>query len=137
YERGLAYRAEGQQWWCPKDRTILANEQVEGGRCWRCGTPVERKTLPQWYLRITAYADRLLDDLAMVDWPEPIKAMQRNWIGRSPGADVQFAVEGSDETITVFTTRPDTLYGVTYLALAPEHPLVARLTAPDEQEAVA
>ena len=137
YERGLAYRAEGQQWWCPKDRTILANEQVEGGRCWRCGTPVERKTLPQWYLRITAYADRLLDDLAMVDWPEPIKAMQRNWIGRSPGADVQFAVEGSEETITVFTTRPDTLFGVTYLALAPEHPLVARLTAPEVQEAVA
>ncbi len=137
YERGLAYRAEGQQWWCPTDRTILANEQVEGGRCWRCGTPVERKTLPQWYLRITAYADRLLDDLERVDWPEPIKAMQRNWIGRSAGADVQFAVEGGDETITVFTTRPDTLYGVTFLALAPEHPLVARLPVPDAQEAVA
>jgi leucyl-tRNA synthetase len=137
YQRGLAYRAEAQQWWCPNCKTILANEQVEGGRCWRCGTAVARKTLPQWYLRITDYAERLVDDLELVDWPESIVAMQRNWIGRSEGADVQFAVEGSDEQITVFTTRPDTLAGVTFLALAPEHPLVESVAAPEARDAVA
>jgi leucyl-tRNA synthetase len=137
YHRGLAYRAEAQQWWCPNCKTILANEQVESGRCWRCGTLVERKTLPQWYLRITDYAERLLADLEQVDWPEAIVAMQRNWIGRSEGADVQFAVEGSGETITVFTTRPDTLAGATFLALAPEHPLAEQLPVAEAQEAVA
>jgi leucyl-tRNA synthetase len=110
---------------------------VESGRCWRCGTLVERKTLPQWYLRITDYAERLLDDLELVDWPEAIVAMQRNWIGRSEGADVQFAVEDSDETITIFTTRPDTLAGATFLALAPEHPLAEQLPVAQAQEAVA
>ncbi len=92
YRRGLAYRAKGSQWFCPKCRTILANEQVEDGRCWRCSTAVTRKELEQWYFKITAYADRLLDDLATVDWPDSIKASQRNWIGRSEGVEIVFPV---------------------------------------------
>jgi leucyl-tRNA synthetase len=138
FQRGLAYRAEGSQWWCPVDQTILANEQVENGRCWRCGSEVTRKTLQQWYFRITEYADRLLADLDTVDWPEPIKQMQRNWIGRSEGAEIAFPVAGQpDQQIRAFTTRPDTLFGVTFLVLAPEHPLTMALTTPEQQPSVA
>ncbi len=137
HERGLAYRATGQQWWCPSCRTILANEQVEQGRCWRCGSDVTKKDLEQWYFRITEYAQRLLDDLATIDWPEQIKLMQTNWIGRSEGAEVDFALPGRDEPLTVFTTRPDTLFGATYMVLAPEHPLVDELTTAEHREAVA
>lgn len=141
FRRGLAYRAGGSQWWCPQCQTILANEQVEGGRCWRCGSQVTKKTLQQWYFKITAYADRLIADLEEVDWPEPIKAMQRNWIGRSEGAEIVFGVEkGEGEAIweiDTFTTRPDTLFGVTFLALAPEHPLATELATPERREAVA
>jgi leucyl-tRNA synthetase len=137
FRRGLAYRARGSQWWCPHCRTILANEQVESGRCWRCDSPVTRKDLEQWYFRITDYADRLLADLNTIDWPERIKAMQRAWIGRSEGADVVFTVQSGDGfSIRVFTTRPDTLFGATFLALAPEHPLVSDLTAPERRDEV-
>jgi leucyl-tRNA synthetase len=136
-KRGLAYRATGSQWWCPKCRTILANEQVEQGRCWRhSDTPVERRALEQWYVRTTAYADRLLRDLDALDWPEHIKTMQRNWIGRSEGAEIRFPVAWNEAAVTVFTTRPETLRGATFIALAPEHPMVASLTSPDRQEAV-
>ncbi|MCA9995676.1 MAG: leucine--tRNA ligase [Anaerolineales bacterium] len=135
HERGLAYQALGEQWWCPGCQTILANEQVENGRCWRCDHEVTKKALQQWYFKITEYADRLLADLDTIDWPEPIKLMQRNWIGRSEGAEVVFQTAAGDE-IAVFTTRPDTLFGVTFLALAPEHPLVAKLTTAGRQTAV-
>jgi leucyl-tRNA synthetase len=129
YEAGLAYKREAPVNWCPKDGTVLANEQVIDGRCWRCETPVERRNLSQWFLRITAYADRLLEGLDRLDgWPERTKAMQRNWIGRSEGVQFSFAVDGvRDARIEVFTTRIDTVYGVTFLALAPEHPIVERL----------
>ena len=137
YERGLAYRATGQQWWCPSCKTILANEQVEQGKCWRCGSDVTKKGLEQWYFRITEYAQRLLDDLQTIDWPEKIKLMQANWIGRSEGAEVDFALPGRDEPLTVFTTRPDTLFGATYMVLAPEHPLVEQLTTEEYRGAVA
>jgi leucyl-tRNA synthetase len=136
YERGLAYRATGQQWWCPSCKTILANEQVEQGRCWRCGSDVSKVDLEQWYFRITEYAQRLLDDLATIDWPEKIKLMQTNWIGRSEGAEVDFKLAGRDDVLTVFTTRPDTLFGATYMVLAPEHPLVEELTAPEQAAVV-
>ncbi len=128
YERGLAYQATGQQWWCPTDKTILANEQVENGRCWRCGNAVIKKDLKQWYFKITDYAQRLLDDLGTIDWPEQIKLMQTNWIGRSEGAEIDFGLQGRDDKLTVFTTRPDTLFGATYMVLAPEHPLVDEIT---------
>jgi leucyl-tRNA synthetase len=128
FENGLAYKREAPVNWCPHDRTVLANEQVIDGRCWRCDHLVERRNLSQWFLRITAYADRLLDDLANLSgWPERTRTMQRNWIGRSEGANVAFAVDGMDESIEVFTTRLDTLYGATFLALAPEHRLVGPL----------
>ncbi|HUK77968.1 MAG TPA: leucine--tRNA ligase [Thermoleophilia bacterium] len=136
YERGLAYRGTGQQWWCPVDKTILANEQVHDGRCWRCGSEVTKVDLEQWHFRITDYAQALLDDLETIDWPEPIKLQQANWIGRSEGAEVEFALPGRDDTLTVFTTRPDTLYGATYMVLAPEHPLVAELTTAAQRAAV-
>jgi len=135
FRRGLAYRAVGSQWWCPNCKTILANEQVEDGRCWRCDSVVTRKELEQWYFRITAYADRLLADLDTIDWPERIKGMQRHWIGRSEGTEVVFKV--GDERLPVFTTRADTLYGVTFLALAPEHPLVERVTTRERAAVVA
>ncbi len=122
--KGLAYRGTAPVNWCPKDRTVLANEQVVDGRCWRCDTPVERREIPQWFLRITAYADELLEGLERLPgWPEAVKTMQRNWIGRSEGVELEFAIAGRDERLTVFTTRPDTLMGVTYLAVAAEHPL--------------
>jgi leucyl-tRNA synthetase len=138
FERGLAYKREAPVNWCPHDRTVLANEQVIDGRCWRCDHLVERRNLSQWFLRITDYADRLLDDLAKLPgWPERTRTMQRNWIGRSEGARVAFAVEGLDERIEVFTTRVDTLYGATFLAVAPEHRIVASLKdlASSEQRA--
>ena len=136
FERGLAYQAIGSQWWCPECQTILANEQVEQGKCWRCDSEVTKKDLMQWYFKITDYADRLIADLDEVDWPEPIKLMQRNWIGRSEGADVVFSIENRDATITTFTTRPDTLFGVTFIAIAPEHPLVDEIVVDGQQTAV-
>src|SRR6478736_4718498 len=135
FERGLAYRKEAPVKWCPNDQTVLANEQVVDGRCERCGAEVEAKILTQWYFRITDYADALLDEMAdLEDWPDRVLTMQRNWIGRSHGARVVFTVEGSEEELPVFTTRPDTLFGATFFALAPEHPLITALTAGSEQE---
>ncbi|GAA5344483.1 leucine--tRNA ligase [Planifilum fimeticola] len=136
YERGLAYRKKAPVNWCPDCATVLANEQVENGKCWRCDAEVTKKELEQWFLKITDYADRLLEGLDRLPrWPERVKTMQRNWIGRSEGAKVTFTLpELDDEQVTVFTTRPDTLYGVTYLVLAPEHPLVDRLIAGKEKE---
>jgi leucyl-tRNA synthetase len=129
YERGLAYRKEAAVKWCPKDQTVLANEQVVDGRCERCGTEVEARNLTQWFFRITDYADVLLDEMSLLEaWPERVLTMQRNWIGRSEGGRVVFEVEGSGEKIPVFTTRPDTLFGATFFVLAPEHPLVETLT---------
>jgi leucyl-tRNA synthetase len=135
-ERGLAYRKEAAVKWCPKDATVLANEQVIDGRCERCGTPVEARQLEQWFFRITEYADRLLDDLERIDWPEHVKTMQRNWIGRSEGSEVIFRCEELGIDYPVFTTRPDTLFGATFFVMAPEHPDVFRLAAgtPYEQE---
>lgn len=137
YHRGLAYKKKAPVNWCPSCATVLANEQVVGGVCERCKTPVTRRELEQWFLKITAYADRLLKDLEkLTGWPEKVKIMQQNWIGRSEGALVHFPVVGRPEKISVFTTRPDTLYGVTYMVLAPEHPLVEVLTTPEYKEAV-
>lgn len=127
FERGLAYQKESLQWWCPVDKTVLANEQVESGACWRCGTQVEKKSMKQWFFKITEYADALLDEIEDLDWPQKIKTAQTNWIGRSSGAEVDFAVDGTNEVITVFTTRPDTIFGATFLVLAPEHPLASQL----------
>ncbi|HZT11196.1 MAG TPA: leucine--tRNA ligase [Candidatus Baltobacteraceae bacterium] len=128
YEHGLAYKREAPVNWCPHDQTVLANEQVIDGRCWRCETPVERRNLSQWFLKITAYADRLLADLDKLQgWPERTRAMQRNWIGRSDGAQVWFGIDNSTERVAVFTTRADTLFGATYLAVAPEHPVVPKI----------
>jgi leucyl-tRNA synthetase len=133
-ERGLAYRKEAAVKWCPHDQTVLANEQVIDGRCERCGHEVEVRQLEQWFFRITDYADRLLDDLDTIDWPEYVKTMQRNWIGRSEGAEVVFRCEELDMDYPVFTTRPDTLFGATFFVLAPEHPDVFRLAEGTEQE---
>lgn len=172
YKAGLAYQKESYQWWCPVDQTVLANEQVENGHCWRCGTEVQKKKMKQWFFKITDYADELLRDIDQLDWPEKIKTMQKNWIGRSEGAIIKFAISNSgrddseaadfsqeglkrakaeraegdtredglatgslegesgcfaDDSITVFTTRPDTLFGATFLVLAPEHPLIKSL----------
>ena len=127
FEQGLAYRKEAPVNWCPKDQTVVANEYVIDGRCERCGTPVVARNMEQWFFRITAYADQLLDDLALIDWPDRTKAIQRNWIGRSEGAEVLFRDEELDLDIPVFTTRPDTLFGATFFVLAPEHPLVERV----------
>jgi leucyl-tRNA synthetase len=136
YEKGLAYMDEVPVNWCPALGTVLANEEVIDGKSERGGHPVIRKPMKQWMLRITAYADRLLEDLEELDWPESIKEMQRNWIGRSEGAHVHFAIDGHNETFTVFTTRPDTLFGATYTVLAPEHPLVEKITTPEQKAAV-
>ncbi len=136
YKAGLAYRATAPVNWCPVDNTVLANEEVVGGRCWRCDHLVEKRQMPQWFFRITAYAQRLLDDLEGLAWPEGIKAMQRNWIGRSEGAEVDFPVVGQDESLRVFTTRPDTLWGATFMVLAPEHPLVASITTDAQRDEV-
>jgi leucyl-tRNA synthetase len=137
FERGLAYRDEAPVQWCPKDATVLANEQVVDGRCERCGTPVEQRRLEQWFFKITDYADRLLADFDLLEsWPEHVVTMQRNWIGRSEGAEVTFRCEELDLDFPVFTTRPDTLFGATFFVLAPEHPELQRLVAgtPAEEE---
>ncbi|WP_312128120.1 leucine--tRNA ligase [Lysinibacillus capsici] len=136
YKKGLAYVDEVAVNWCPALGTVLANEEVIDGKSERGGHPVERRPMKQWMLKITAYADRLIDDLEEVDWPESIKDMQRNWIGRSEGAEVTFAIDGSDQNFTVFTTRPDTLFGATYCVLAPEHKLVGQITTADQRQAV-
>ena len=136
YEKGLAYESEQPINFCPSCKTGLANEEVKEGKCERCGTSVVRKNIRQWMLRITAYADRLLEDLDLLDWPEAIKAMQRNWIGRSEGAAVFFQLENMDEKLEVYTTRCDTLFGATYMVIAPEHPLVEKLTVPSQKAAV-
>jgi len=136
YEKGLAYESEQPINFCPSCKTGLANEEVKEGKCERCGTPVIRKNIRQWMLKITAYADRLLEDLDLLDWPEAIKAMQRNWIGRSEGAAVFFQLENMDEKLEVYTTRCDTLFGATYMVIAPEHPLVEKLTVPSQKAAV-
>src|SRR4051795_8356294 len=134
FERGLAYRKEAAVNWCPVDATVLANEQVINGRCERCGNLVEARQLEQWFFRITDYADRLLDDLETIDWPPHVKTMQRNWIGRSEGAEVTFADPETGAEYPVFTTRPDTLFGATFFVMAPEHPDVLRLAAGTEHE---
>ncbi|MEP6858119.1 MAG: leucine--tRNA ligase, partial [Gemmatimonadales bacterium] len=139
FEQGLAYKKQAAVNWCPKDKTVLANEQVVGGHCERCGTPVEQRLLEQWFFRISNYAPRLLDNLDHIDWSETTKTAQRNWIGRSEGAQIAFAthtVEGTETEIPVFTTRADTIYGATYMVLAPEHPLVKSLTKPEQQKKV-
>ena len=127
YKKGLAYQKESYQWWCPNDQTVLANEQVENGHCWRCGAEVEKKKMKQWFFKITAYADELLAEIDQLDWPEKIKTMQKNWIGRSEGANVKFKVQSKDIEIDIFTTRLDTICGTTFLVLAPEHPLIPQL----------
>ncbi len=136
YKHDLAYQKEQPQWWCDTDNTVLANEQVEGGKCWRCGNPVTKRNLKQWFFRITAYADEILEATDDLDWTEMVKTMQKNWIGRSVGAEVDFVVNGQDAIITVFTTRPDTLFGASYVALAPEHPLVSQLVNADTRAKV-
>ncbi|MCK5434075.1 MAG: class I tRNA ligase family protein, partial [Dehalococcoidales bacterium] len=139
YQAGLAYRGKAPVNWCPRCQTVLANEQVvEGGFCERCGAAVIRRDLEQWFFRITNYADELMEHNG-IDWPERIKIMQRNWVGKSVGTEISFALEqpGVDEKeIRVFTTRPDTIFGVTFMVLAPEHPLVAKLTSPDKKAEV-
>jgi leucyl-tRNA synthetase len=137
FERGLAYRKASPVNWCPNDQTVLANEQVINGHCERCGTAVVKKTLTQWYFKITDYAERLLDDMALLEggWPERVLLMQRNWIGRSTGADVHFRIEGRDEPVTVYTTRPDTLFGATFFVVAADSDLAAELAAGTEAEA--
>ncbi len=139
YERGLAYRKGGYVNWCPNDQTVLANEQVIAGKCERCGAEVTRRTLTQWYFKITEYADRLLADMVPLEgnWPDRVLLMQRNWIGRSEGAEVEFVIEGRDEPVTVFTTRPDTLYGATFFVIAADSPLAAEVCAPEQREALA
>ena len=165
FKKGLAYRKESYQWWCPVDQTVLANEQVENGHCWRCGAEVEKKKMKQWFFKITAYADELLNEVDVLDWPEKIKIMQKNWIGRSSGAEITFEVDSASQgyaqvttehkrrspvttgatdaaceaeslQIKVFTTRPDTIFGATFLVLAPEHPLVSKLVTDDTREKV-
>jgi len=136
YRRGLAYRSAAPANWCPSCATVLANEEVHDGACWRCGAEIEKKDLPQWFFRITEYADRLLEDLKLVDWPESIKLMQTNWIGRSVGVEFDMPIVGHDAAMRVFTTRVDTVFGVSFAVLAPEHPLVAQITAPDRREEV-
>ncbi len=126
FRKGLAYQKESLQWWCPVDKTVLANEQVENGRCWRCGSEVEKKALKQWFFKITDYADRLAADLDKVNWSDALKSMQRNWIGRKEGINITYKVANAktSEEIAVFTTRPDTNYGATFIVLAPEHPFI-------------
>ncbi|MGL4939492.1 leucine--tRNA ligase [Shewanella sp.] len=134
YEKGLVYKKTASVNWCPNDETVLANEQVQDGCCWRCDTPVEQKEIPQWFIKITAYAEELLNDIDTLDgWPDQVKTMQRNWIGRSEGVEMTFGVAGSDKTFDIYTTRPDTLMGVTYVAIAAGHPLaeIAAQTNPE------
>nr|MDK2851639.1 leucyl-tRNA synthetase [Candidatus Cloacimonadota bacterium] len=133
YEHGLVYRKKSFQNWCNECNTVLANEQVEDGRCWRCNSEVEQKELEQWYIRITDYAEELLDFSNLIQWPERVITMQKNWIGKSEGARIEFPLEGSSEKISVFTTRPDTVFGVTFMAIPPEHPLAQAWLAEDPQ----
>ncbi|HBI72345.1 MAG TPA: leucine--tRNA ligase, partial [Lachnospiraceae bacterium] len=136
FKAGLAYEKEMPINWCPSCKTGLANEEVVNGSCERCGSTVTKKNLKQWMLRITKYADRLLEDLDKLEWPEKVKKMQSDWIGRSYGAEIDFAVDGSEKTIKVYTTRPDTLYGATFMVLAPEHKLAKELATKEQQKAV-
>ncbi len=147
FRKGLAYRKKAAVNWCPADKTVLANEQVIAGACERCGTKVEQRLLTQWFFRISDYAERLLKNLDTLDWSDSTRTAQRNWIGRSEGAEIHFTVRGHGESpshesrvtsheIVVFTTRPDTIFGATYMVLAPEHPLVDRLTTPDRLASV-
>jgi leucyl-tRNA synthetase len=159
FEKGLAYQKESLQWWCPVDKTVLANEQVEGGHCWRCGSVVEKKSMKQWFFKITNYADSLLDEIEDLDWPQKIKTAQTNWIGKSVGAEIEFALEETSaarvdtgaeapsatrseavsesvKSVSVFSTRPDTIYGATFIVLAPEHPLARELAVGDFVEYV-
>lgn len=136
FKKGLAYQKEMPINWCPSCKTGLANEEVVNGKCERCGADVTKKNLKQWMLKITAYADRLLDDLEGLDWPEKVKKMQTDWIGKSYGAEVDFAIDGREEKLKVYTTRPDTLYGATFMVLAPEHELAASLASAGQKEAV-
>lgn len=136
YEKGLVYKKTAAVNWCPNDLTVLANEQVIDGCCWRCDTAVEKKDIPQWFMKITDYADELLDELDNLEgWPDQVRTMQRNWIGRSQGVEVSFGLEGRDEKLDVFTTRPDTLMGVTYVAVAAEHPLATEAAQKHENVA--
>ncbi len=137
YEKGLAYRKNAPVNWCPSCNTVLANEQVLGdGTCERCGTEVIQKNLTQWFFKITEYAEELLQSLDKIDWPEKTKLMQKNWIGKSTGAEVEFKLDGRDESFIIFTTRPDTLFGATYMVLSPEHPLVNKITTDEHKEVV-
>src|SRR5437764_4538744 len=139
FKAGLAYKTFMPVNWCPSCKTGIANEDVVNGRCERCGTDVTKKELNQWMLRITRYADRLLSGLDKLDWPDKVKAMQSNWIGRSEGAEVTFtaiAPNGTEHPLKIFTTRPDTLFGATYMVMAPEHPLVEELVSPAQRSAV-
>src|SRR5215475_3259793 len=136
FERGLAYQAEVAVNWCPAQGTVLANEEVRDGKYVETGEAVERRLMRQWMLKITAYADRLLEDLDGLDWPDGIKAMQRNWIGRSEGAEIGFVLAESRQTVTVYTTRPETLWGGTCIVLSPEHPLVASATTVGQRRLV-
>ena len=133
YAKGLAYRDKAIVNWDPEENTVLANEQVIDGRGWRSGASIERREMPQWFLRITDYCEELLSDLDDLDWPEPVKIMQRNWIGRSEGVEIVFEVVDSSQQLTVYTTRPDTLFGATYMALAPEHPLIQSLAEKNKE----
>ncbi|MEM7378569.1 MAG: class I tRNA ligase family protein, partial [Pseudomonadota bacterium] len=128
-KRGDAYRKNGEVNWCETDQTVLANEQVEDGCCWRCGNPVERREIAQWYLRITDYAQELLDGLDTIDWPDMVKTMQRNWIGRSEGVEFDWSLPAQDTSVRVYTTRPDTIMGVTFMAVAAEHPVAQAVAA--------
>lgn len=136
FKRGLAYESEMPINFCPKCKTGLANEEVKDGKCERCDSPIERRRIRQWMLKITAYADRLLEDLDDLDWNESIKLMQRNWIGKSEGAEVDFTVKNTEDKLTIYTTRPDTLFGVTYMVMSPEHPLVKKITSEEQKNAV-
>ena len=136
FKNGLAYEKEMPINWCPNCKTGLANEEVVNGKCERCGAEVTKKNLKQWMLKITAYADRLLEDLKTLDWPEKVIKMQTEWIGRSYGAEIEFPIEGTDRKITVYTTRPDTLYGATFMVLAPEYEGASQLATPDHQKEV-
>jgi len=140
YKAGLAYQDSRMQWWCDKDKTVLSNEQVVDGKCWRHDGPddplVEKREIKQWFFKITEYADELLEATDALDWTESVKLAQKNWIGKSQGAEVDFAIDGSDEKLRVFTTRPDTIFGVTFMVVAPEHPMVDALTTDAQKQAV-
>lgn len=135
FQHGLAYQKESAQWWCETDQTVLANEQVEGGKCWRCGNPVAKRNLKQWFFKITEYADEILEATDDLNWTDMVKAMQKNWIGKSQGAEIDFAIN-DDVKITVFSTRPDTIFGASFIVLAPEHELAKRLTTSETREMV-